>query len=196
MNDNNLMGAAVGQIGQAVGQAAKKVGLEVAKISEEVVKEAGKQIIGEKKEEKPSEKNKNDQYFKSDEERKEYLKHLYGSSDSSEKSINNLNANKYEAVAKDKGTSEFEKQIADKTPEEQKKLIAVRNQLLQQHKQTYYDPTFNPPKKQEEERPAEKVEKEKKQELAELQEKEAKKPPPLAVVRERNKAEMFRGVAG
>jgi len=32
--------------------------------------------------------------------------------------------------------------------------------------------------------------------MQDLQQKDAKKPPPLAVVREQNKAEMFRGAAG
>lgn len=77
-------------------------------------------------------------------------------------------------------------------PDEQKKLLELRNQL---HKQVYYDPTFNPVKNQEE-RPAEKVENEKKKEMQDLQQKEDKKPKPIAVIMEQNKAEQFRGAAG
>ena len=187
-DDNNIVGAAIGQLGQAV----KKAGEQAIKISEEVVKDAGKQIVGQKNDEKPQEDRQSGHYWRSDEERIKYLKHLYGSLDSEENS-SDKDQNKNIVSSKDKAPSDFEKQIATESPEEQKKLIELRNLL---HKQTYFDPTFNPPKKQEEERPAEKVEKEKKQEMQELQQKEAKKPPSLAIVRERNKAEMFRGVAG
>ena len=86
---------------------------------------------------------------------------------------------------------EFEKQIAGKTPEEQKKLRELRHQLHAQ----YYQKLVNPPKQQEE-RPAEKVEKEKKQEMQELEQKEAKKPAPLAVSMAREKTEKFPGASG
>ncbi|MBI2049408.1 hypothetical protein HYT32_00630 [Candidatus Roizmanbacteria bacterium] len=196
MNDDSILGGVVMQIGQT----AKKAGQQAVKITEEVAKEAGRQVVGEKKERQPLEKNKNENYWRSDEERRKYLKSLYGSAeqnslDSSEKS-SNVAQNNNSSPSKNKAPSEFEKKIADKPPEEQKKLIEVRNRLNEQHKQIYFDPTFNPPKKQKEERPAEKVEKEKKEEMQELEQKEAKKPPPLAIVRERNKAEMFRGVSG
>lgn len=80
----------------------------------------------------------------------------------------------------------------DKTPEEIQQIVDARQRL---HKETYYDPLVNPPK-QEEERPAEKLENEKEKERWELQEKEKKKPPPLAVDREQNKTEKFRGASG
>jgi hypothetical protein len=123
------------------------------------------------------------------------LQGLYGAKPQSETSSDKtkMQANKNnQQTFQDKKPSNFQQQIADKSPQEQKKLIELRNQL---HKENYYDPTFNHPKKQEE-RPAEKVEQEKKQEMMELQKKEEKKPQPLAVVREQNKAEQFRGAAG
>ena len=86
---------------------------------------------------------------------------------------------------------EFEKQIAGKTPEEQKKLRELRHQLHAQ----YYQKLVNPPKQQEE-RPAEKMEKEKMQEMQELEQKEAKKPAPLAVSMAREKTEKFPGASG
>lgn len=81
----------------------------------------------------------------------------------------------------------------DKTPEEIQQIVAARQRL---HNETYYDPLVNPPKQQEEERTAEKIENEKEKERWELQEKEKKKPPPLAVDREQNKTEKFRGASG
>lgn len=87
------------------------------------------------------------------------------------------------------------------TVTEQQQLAQTRNELQtkkqahqQQHDVTYYNPTFNQPKK-EEPRPAEKVEQEQQQEMQELQQKEAKKPPRLAVKRAQN-IEKFRGVSG
>jgi len=168
MDDTGILGATLGQLGQTVKQAAK----QVVKIPA-----ASAEGSGEPKEEKK-------QQWQSDEERIKFLKDLYGSAErissakSSEKSASFAEvATKAESAAK---------------PEEQKKLLELRNQL---HKQNYYDPTFNPVKKQEE-RPAEKVENEKKKEMQDLQQKDAEKPPPLAVVREQNKTEMFRGASG
>lgn len=120
------------------------------------------------KEEKPAEK-KYAKKWESDEERTKFLRDLYGSAQPSPE--------------------------ASAGKAEQKKLTELRNKL---HKENYYDPTFNPPNPHAsgEERPAEKVENEKKMEAFELEKKEKNKPPPLAVVREQNKTEMFRGVAG
>lgn len=80
----------------------------------------------------------------------------------------------------------------EKTPEEIQKIVSLRQQM---HNETYYDPLVNPPQK-EEERPVEKVEREKEEERWKLQEKEKEKPPPLAVQREQNKTEKFRGASG
>ena len=88
-------------------------------------------------------------------------------------------------------TDEFRKQIKDKTPEEQKKLMELRQQLHGQ----YYQNLVNPPKQQED-RPAQKIEREKKEEMQDLQQKEAKKPPPLATQRARERVEKFPGASG
>lgn len=165
MNDDNLLGGVLGQLGQT----AKKTVQQVVKLP--AVSAEGS---GEPKQEKKQE-------WQSDEERIKFLKGLYGSD-------KNANPNPQPG----KKPTDFEKQIVEKSPEEQKKLLELRDQL---HKENYYNPTFNPVKQQEE-RPAEKVEKEKKMEALELEKKEKNKPPPLAVVREQNKAEMFRGAAG
>ena len=188
MDDSGILGGALNQLGQTVKQAAK----QVAKVPEELVMDLGSQVKGEASKEKSAE-NQPQKKWQSDEERMKFLKDLYGSAeqnsgDSSGKNPNNSPQNN----PSDKKPTEFQKQIADKSPEEQKQLLQLRQDL---HKQVYYDPTFNPMKKQEE-RPAEKVEKEKKIEMQELEQKEANKPPPIAVQREQNKAEMFRGVSG
>jgi len=186
MNDDSVLGGVLNQLGQTAKQAVK----QAVKIPEEMVADLSGQIGAvsqrpgpegqAKSQEKPAENLK--QQWQSDEERVKFLRGLYGSD-------KNANPN----LPADKKPTEFQEQIKDKSPEEQKKLIELRNQL---HKDFYYNPTFNPVKKQDEQRPAEKVEKEKKQEMQELEQKEAKKPPPLAVVREQNKAEMFRGASG
>jgi hypothetical protein len=183
MNDDSILGGVLNQLGQTAKQTVK----QVVKLPEEMAADLGKQITGEKpitsaKPDLASGELKSKQW-QSDEERVKFLRDLYGKSDPSASS------------GQDKKPSEFQEQIAEKSPEEQKKLIELRNQL---HKVNYYDPTFNPknPPAGGEERPAEKVEQEKKQEMMDLQQKDAKKPPPLAVVREQNKAEMFRGASG
>ncbi|MBI4089157.1 MAG: hypothetical protein HY424_00440 [Candidatus Levybacteria bacterium] len=164
MNDDNLIRGAFGQLGQTV----KKAGQDMKNLPKQIVQDLGEQLSAKQNsEEKPA---TNKAGWASDEERIKFLKDLYGKSD----------------ISKDGGSD------PGKTPEEQKKLLELRNQL---HKENYYDPTFNPVKKQEE-RPAEKVENEKKQEMQELQEKETKKPPPLAVQRAQKKTEMFPGSGG
>ncbi len=184
MNDDNLLGGVLGQLGQT----AKKVGQQIIKLPEEMAADLGGQVGGSKKDEQAasakgsgplrSEASEPKQW-QSDEERTKFLRDLYGSS---QQNPNEKNSVKSASSAKASAAK----------PEEQKKLLELRQDL---HKQVYYDPTFNPVKKQEE-RPVEKIEKEKKMEALELEEKEKNKPPPLAVVREQNKAEQFRGASG
>jgi hypothetical protein len=174
MNDDNILSGVLNQLGQTVKQTAK----QAVKIPEEMAADLGGQVGSAKQNEDVNEDktSENKAQWASDEERVKFLRNLYGST---------------EQISSAKPSADADaKAMADK--EEQKKLLELRNQL---HKENYYDPTFNPPQKQEE-RPAEKVENEKKQEMQDLQKKEEKKPPPLAVVREQNKAEMFRGASG
>lgn len=203
MDDTTILGGVLNQLGQTVKQTAK----QVVKLPEEMAADAGQQIGGAPQrpssdgQGKPQEQSQAQKSgWKSDEERVKFLKGLYGSSNSSTENKSDkkktTSANPFVKSEESKNSSEFQEQIADKSPEEQKKLIELRNQL---HKENYYDPTFNRAKNPPaggEERPAEKVENEKKQEMMELEQKDAKKPPPLAVVREQNKAEMFRGASG
>ncbi|MDP2638518.1 MAG: hypothetical protein Q8P26_05665 [Candidatus Levybacteria bacterium] len=203
MNDDSILGATLGQVGLT----AKKVGQSVAKLPIEMSKDMGEQLGGQNDEQAVSAKSdliSSEPQWKSDEERVQFLKGLYGPSSAKQNSEEQkpaenkqtTSANPLVSAVEDKKPSEFQEQIKDKSPEEQKELMALRNQL---HREVYYDPTFNPPKNPPaggEERPAEKVEKEKKQEMAELEQKKAKKPQALAVHREQNKTEMFRGVSG
>jgi len=175
MDDTGILGGALGQLGQAVKQTAK----QAVKLPGQMTRDAGEQIGAAKPAVSGESKQKQ---WQSDEERIKFLKDLYGKTDAP-KSL-------------DKKPTEFQKQIKDKSPEEQKNLMELRSQL---HRENYYDPTFNlvkNPPAGGEERPAEKVEQEKKKEMQDLQEKKEKAPPPLAVVREQNKAEMFRGASG
>lgn len=198
MDDTTILGSAFGQLGQTVKQAAK----QVVKLPEEMAADLAGQVGGVKSvvsadgSAPPKQEQKK---WQSDEERVKFLKDLYGFSPAKQDSLEKkpeakqtTSANPLTTAVESKTPSEFQEQIKDKSPEEQKKLIELRNQL---HRENYYDPTFNPVRKQEE-RPAEKVENEKKQEMQDLQQKEDKKPPPLAVIREQNKAEMFRGASG
>ncbi len=183
MNDDGILGAALGQIGQTVKQGVK----QVVKIPEEMARDAGGQVGSATQNPNDNKASENNSRWQSDEERVKFLRDLYGSSEPS------AETSAFAKASADVNTMADKR--ADK-PEEQKKLLELRNQL---HKENYYDPTFNPvknPPAGREERPAEKVEKEKKQEMVDLQKKEEEKPPPLAVVREQNKTEMFRGATG
>jgi hypothetical protein len=198
MDDTTILGGALNQLGQT----AKQAGKQIVRMPEEMTGDLGEQLGINKDQAAASAQGSSEPkqgQWQSDEERIKFLQDLYGKTDqekqnpSEEKSkTKQTSANPLVKSEENKQPSEFQEQIADKSPEEQKELIELRNQL---HKEVYYDPLINPVKKQEE-RPAEKVENEKKQEMMDLQKKEEKKPQPIAVVREQNKAEMFRGAAG
>lgn len=206
MDDTTILGGVLNQLGQTVKQTAK----QVVKLPQELAGDVGEQIGGTRDEKSAASAQGSGEPrdWKSDEDRVKFLKDLYGTSQPSpeasvDKSSGKADQNKKTEVSQtsanplvksveNKQLTEFQEQIKDKSPEEQKQLMELRNQL---HREVYYDPLVNP-SRQQEERPAEKVENEKKQEMMDLQEKEAKKPQPIAVVREQNKAEQFRGAAG
>ncbi len=188
MNDDTILSGALNQLGQSAKQAIK----QVVKVPGEMAEDAGAQIRektdanlpsgGQSSQEQPESR------FSSDEERKEFLKRLYGKSETS-------NLDQAEKDQKDKGKSlkdnEFERQIANKTPQEQEQLRQLRKALHGE----YYQQLVNP-KRQEEERPAEKVEKEKKIEMQELEQKKAERPPPLPIQRAQERVEKFPGASG
>lgn len=172
MNDDNIFGAALGQLGSI----AKKTGEEIIKKPEEMAGDVASEFG--LKTDTPSQPGKTE--ASEEQATKEVVRGLYAPS---EKQKDVSQSQKPE-------DAEFAKQIADKSPEEQQKLMVLRQKL---HKE-YYEKLVNPPKPQEE-RPAEKVEKEKKKDLAELQKKEEKKPPPL-IQRARERVEKYPGVSG
>lgn len=172
MDDSGILGKALGQLGGI----AKKTGEEIVKKPEEMAGDAASEF-GLKTDTTPQVSKP----ASSDEQAtREVVKGLYAPSEK-QKDV---------SQSQKPDDSEFTKQIADKSPEEQQKLMALRQKL---HKE-YYEQLVNPPKQQEE-RPAEKVEKEKKKELAELQQKEEKKPPAL-IQRARERVEKYPGASG
>lgn len=169
----------IGGIGKSIGQGFIKAG-------EDSAKTVPKQIIGEEAEIRQRENGSQEQNGQSQALRKsqteEITNALYGKSDSKNSGVNGTNHEKIDG--------EIAQKNPDKSPEEIQKMISLRMQL---HKESYYDPTFNPVKQEAEEKPAEKVEREKKEERWELEEKEKKKPSPLAVKNERNRIESRAG---
>ena len=85
----------------------------------------------------------------------------------------------------------------EKTPEEIKKMTDFRLQL---HKDTYFDPTFNPHLHKQAPRPAEKMEKEEKEkkqmEALEFQKEEKTKEDLLAIAAKQGTHEKIPGVSG
>lgn len=183
MNDDSVLGGTFGQLGGVIKQT---VG-QTVKIPQDIVEGVGEQVSV--KTEPVPQDNKapqGDQSLNSsDKSTREVVEGIYGKS-------NNVKQKISDKDKKDvKGQPEFEKMMANKTPEERKELLKLHLQL---HKM-YADPLLNPPPKKPEERHAEKVEKEKKQEMMDLQKKEEKKPPPL-VQRQRERVEKFPGASG
>jgi len=166
MNDDSILGNTLGQLGSI----AKKTGQEVGKTLTDIVENAEEQK-GRKVESTSAGDNRPKQTSASDKDSdkntEELVKGLYAKSDDVQQ--------KDEDKKGLKGQPEFQKQIANKTPQEQKKRLQLHLKL---HKEEYYDPTFNRPKKPEE-RPAEEIEKEEKEkkqmEALEFQKEEKKK---------------------
>ena len=183
MDKTGILGQALGQLGDV----AKKTGESIVKVPVDLAEAAAEQA-GVKSDPTKTASNSQTNTTPNDnqniQDTKDVVKSLYGKSDDTKKTASN--------VPQQSQQSELQKQIADKSPEEQKKILELQQKL---HRETYYDPTFNPVKKQEE-RPAEKVENEKKKEMQDLQQKEQEKPPPLAVQRAQRKTEMLPGTSG
>lgn len=181
MNDDNKLSSTLGQIGNLT----NKAGSALHQVASDT-KKAAKQQTGiavspqEALDAKGREAKQNDNENKSlkqvqQEQTKEVVKSLYAKSDPKGVTLSSQVAN-----------AEAEKN-PDKTVEEIKEIADLRLRL---HKEEYYDPTFNPPKKQEE-KPAERVERldeEEKKKRWELAKKEEKKKP-IAVSQAERKTE-------
>lgn len=85
------------------------------------------------------------------------------------------------------------------TAEDQKKIAEARKRLIELHTATYYNPTFNPPKRQEEPT-ADKLDREEQEEKAkefdEFQKKKKKDDAPMSVRMGAQRAEKFPGASG
>ena len=185
MNDDSIVGSVLSQLGGV----AKATAKQISKLPSEAAEGVEKQIAGEVKDKDTNARQDQSQAVDGSDSKKqteEVVKSFYETSDDAKKS--NLDEKTIEE-------DEFRKQIKDKSPEEQKKLLELRQQL---HKQTYYDPTFNPQKKQEE-RPQEKIEKEEKEkkqmQALELQ-KEEKKKEELSPAAKQGTHEKYPGASG
>ncbi len=163
MNDDSLLKQ--GLLG--IGTLGKQVGKGVSEESKKTVKSVGQQVVGiesapDANAENPGREKTSAMQANKSKENQELLKAMYGKSETDS------------ANTPLTGVSQDNQKLA---------------QLRQQFQRDYWERTFNSPKREPEEKPAEKVEREKEEERWKLQEKEKKKPPPLAVSREQNKTE-------
>jgi hypothetical protein len=127
---------------------------------------------------------------KSDQERIDFLRDLYGKSDHNENSSSTYSdGSKSDLVKGALGMSEDPNK--NLSPEEKMKLEALRARL---HNEKYYQPLINRPK-QKEEPVVEKLEREEQMEVIEEQKKQEKKPGPLQNVKQ-GTGESVVGVSG
>lgn len=169
MNNYGILGDPLGKVGDLGGKVSKGVGDEAEKIE----KTTKRQVVGlENQEEIDSKNTDNGQKqvpsIPSSKDTLEIVKKMYEASKTKV------------SVPSDKIISKVIEENPKKTPEEIQKKATAEEQFKQHlHKTTYFDPTFNSPKRQEEPRPAEEIEKEKKEkkqmEALELQKEEKKK---------------------
>jgi hypothetical protein len=120
---------------------------------------------------------------------KDFVKDLYG--------VNNSSTNTTQTSGVNNPNGQKDQQ--PQSPEEAMKLAEARKLLQEQHMNTYWKPTFEP-QKREEEPEAEKVEREKQEEEAKkmekLQEEQKKNEVPLAIRMASQKTEKFPGASG
>jgi len=121
------------------------------------------------------------------EETKSFIKDLYSPTKAKEHDLPSID---------DKPHAEMKKQEAESRDQ---KLQETRQHLAQmhnsQHQSSYFDPTFNRPKQQEE-KIVDRIEREKQEDLWKKNEEDKKKPKPMAVQMGQNKAERFPGASG
>lgn len=156
------------------------------------VKEVKKQVTGESLEKEKGEKKeavvqKNEQRQK---ETDEIVKKMYETSEDDVKNLKPADQSVQVQPAASNAAA-----VEQKSPEEMQKIEQLKQQL---HQQTYFDPTFNrkPEEKEEVVEEQKKKQEEEQMELMKKEEKKKKKGDSIAVQREKNKAEQFRGAAG
>ena len=185
------IGGILGEIGAEVleqgGSLVKQGGKQIAGTPSDLAKTVGAQVnpISVPSQEPPEKAEESSQAATADKSKQtqdDMLKAMYGKSDKKETELQAMQKKSAEEVAQ---------KHPEMTPEEVQKA----QQLKQQLHQEYYQGLINPPKQQEE-RPAEKVEKEKEKEEMEDLEKEKKKPEPLVDVDNAEHKMERRGSAG
>lgn len=172
MNDDNIVGKSLGQLGDISKKTKDQVLNEPLETAEKVQEQAGTKAAT--NQQSPLDNKSGDAAppgssdLPSDKDTLEVIKKMYEASDSKVK------------APSDKIIQSVIKENPKKNPEELQKLASTRQQLWrQQHTSSYVEPTFNPQKKPREENPTDKAareadEKEKKK-LEELKFEEKKK---------------------
>ncbi len=169
MGNSGIMSDPLGKVGDIGTQLSKGVGNEADKVE----KTAKQQVVGLENQGETDSKNADNVQNQapntpSSNDTLDIVKKMYEAS------------NTKLSVPSDQIISAVIQENPKKTPVEIQKIAATRQQLWQQqHKETYYDPTFNPPKKPPESRAGEATakeeEKKKQMEALKLQEEEKKK---------------------
>lgn len=207
---NNLKTGLLGDVASGIGQVGKDIGKELVQTPKNVTKAAGQQIANPletlEEKEKKKQKEKPKESFASDSDRSEWLRQLYGPSEKKEPldNVQGKSTVQPQNILEEAQIVQIKDPNSGKTPEEIQKMVSLKQQL---HQQQYFNPTFNKPTKQSETEEREKEQQEKyeteqqrmqrlSQEDMQKKQKEQEKKKPIAVQREQNKAEMFRGAAG
>lgn len=184
MNKGGLLDDTLGQLGDL----AKQTGKAIAQTPKDLAKTAAKQVGlehgAEKGKEKPtqgSEAQKAAEDIRK-QQNQDIVKSMYAPSEG---------AKSQKITPAQEAAAKLAQENPQKSPEEIQKITQLKQQL---HQTTYYQPLVTPPKQQEE-KPAEKVEREKIEELQLEREKEKKKPKSLAIDQSQN-MEKHRGSSG
>ena len=189
MSNGGVLGDPLGKVGDLGKKAGKGLSDEAARVE----KTAKQQVVGLENQGEINSKNIDNTQNQvpntpSTKDTLEIVKKMYEAS------------NTKMSVPSDKIISKIIQENPQKSPDEIQKMAATRQQLWQQqHMTSYFEPTFNPPKRQGEQRPAEEIEKEKKEkkQMEELKlQKEQKKKEELSPAVKQGTHEINPGVSG
>lgn len=176
------IGGMLGEILEAGGSLVKMTGQTLVATPGSLVKTAASQVANTSLDSSTSGEKADRADLKKQQD--DFVKDLYGASDAVTSQPSSDQQSTTSSGAKN-----------GKSPEEQQKIEALKQQLKQQLHSQYFQRLTAPPKAAE--KPvAEKLEDEKAQERWELQKKDAKKPQDLSVVMASQKTERFRGARG
>lgn len=168
----SLLNDSLSQAGQVVKQSAKQVGKAPVEIGKEALSQIGAKPV-----------QNGESTALAQEQTKDFVKELYAPSVKNEQ--------KPEEKKEPQSDADFQKSLEGKTPEEQQKLIQLRNQL---HQQYYQSLTAREKTQEEVERPQERVERLEQQDLQKKEEEKQKKP--ILVDKAERAIEANRGASG